>query len=152
MLTFSKARLFPTPPYTNPRGLLNELFPTTMPEFRLIFATEPAAGGTVEGRVVNVVVVVLPGARPFGWRLATDPSVTALFNGTAPVFELEGEPFPRQMALSSFALGIVLETPIASVAESMWRVKPRVVAGRDGGGAFSFSRASERFDKPVCFD
>lgn len=34
----------------------------------------------------------------------------------------------------------------------MWRVKPRVVVGRDGGGAFSFSRASERFDRPVCFD
>ena len=150
MLTFSNARLFPMPPFSNPRGLLNELFPTTMPEFRVIFATGPAVGGRVEGRVVNVVVVV-PGARSFGWRVATDPTVTALFNGVA-VFALEGNPFPRRMVLSSFALGMFLEVPIALASESVSRVKPRVVAGRGGGGAFSFSRASDRFDRPVCFD
>jgi hypothetical protein len=31
-------------------------------------------------------------------------------------------------------------------------LKPRVVAGLDGGGIFSFSKASERFERPVCLD
>lgn len=117
----------------------------------MIFATGPAAGGGIGGRAVSVVVVLL-GARAFGWRLATDPTVTALFNGVAAVFALEGNPFPRRTVLSSFALGMVLEVPIALVAESVLRVKPRDFAGREGGGALSFSRASERFDRPVCFD
>jgi len=122
-----------------------------MPEFRLIFATGPAAGGRIEGRA-TIVVVLLPDARAFGWRLATAPTEAALFNGVAAVLALEGNPFPRRIVLSSIALGVFLEIPIALAAESVSRVKPRVVAGREGGGAFSFSRASERFDRPVCFD
>jgi hypothetical protein len=31
-------------------------------------------------------------------------------------------------------------------------LKPSVVAGLEGGGIFSFSKASERFERPVCFD
>ena len=104
----------------------------------------------MEGREI-IVVVVLPGVRAFGWRLATDPTEAALFNGVGTVLALEGNPRPRPTVLSSLALGILLEVPIALVAESVLRLKPRVVAGREGGAALSFSRASERFDKPVCF-
>jgi hypothetical protein len=49
------------------------------------------------------------------------------------------------MVLSSFALG-VLNTNRVSL------LKPSVVAGLKGGGFFSFSKASERFESPVCFD
>lgn len=104
----------------------------------------------MEGRAI-IVAVALPGARAFGWRLATGPTEAALFNGVGANLELEGNPFPRPMVLSSFALGVLLEVPTALAAESVLRLKPRVVAGRDGGAAFSFSRASERFDRPVCF-
>lgn len=55
------------------------------------------------------------------------------------------------MALSSFAFGAFL----ASSALDTTRVsllKPSVVAGLDGGGTLSFSKASERFERPVCFD
>jgi|SRR6267154_4291902 len=55
------------------------------------------------------------------------------------------------MVLSSFALGALL----ASSALNTKRVsllKPSVVAGLNGGGFFSFSKASERFESPVCFD
>ena len=99
----------------------------------------------MEGRVI-IGVVALLGA--LGWRLATDPTEAALFNGVAAVRAIEGNPFPRPTVLSSFALGVA---PIALAAESVLRLKPRVVAGREGGAAFNFSRASERFDRPVCF-
>ena len=69
--------------------------------------------------------------------------MTALRSGVVEV--LDGRPWPSRMVLSSFALG-VLNTKRESL------LKPSVVAGLKGGGFFSFSKASERFESPVCFD
>lgn len=150
LLTFSYGRPLPTPPYTNPPGLLNELFPTITPECRLIFFT----GGPESVGCAGVAIKgagLLPDARVLDSKLATDPTVTTLLKGVAVALELEGSPFPSRMLLSSFAFSAflgshALDAPRASL------LKPSDVAGLEGGGIFSFSRASERFERPVCFD
>ena len=55
------------------------------------------------------------------------------------------------MVLSSFALGAFLGSG-ALDANRVSLLKPSDVAGLEGGGIFSFSRARERFERPVCFD
>jgi len=80
----------PTPPYTNPFGLLSELFPTIIPECRLIFFT----GGPGSIERAGGAVGLLPDARAFGSKLGTDPIVATLLKGVVIALMPEGSPFP----------------------------------------------------------
>lgn len=93
----------------------------------------------------------LPDAWAFDSEAATGPTVTALLKGVAVGLELEGKPWPSRMALSSFALGGFLASSVLDT-NRVSLLKPSVVAGLDGAGILSFSKASERFERPVCFD
>jgi hypothetical protein len=79
-----------------------------------------------------------------------EPTVTTLLIGVAGAFELEGIPFPSRTILSSFALEALLES---NALDDRWasRLKPSVVAGLGGGGIFNFSKAIDKFERPVCF-
>ncbi len=149
LLTFSNCRLLPpTPAYT--LGLLSEFFPTITPEYRLIFFTRGPESLGCTGVAIKGAGL-LPDARVFDSKLATDPTVATLLRGVAVALELEGSPFPSRMLLSSFALGACLGSS-ALDPHRVSLLKPSVVAGLEGGGFFSFSKASERFERPVYFD
>lgn len=122
-----------------------------MPDCRLIFFTEePELVGCAEGVAIKGAGL-LSDAGVFGLKLATDPTVATLLRGIAVALELEGSPFPSRMALSSLALGAFLGSG-ALDANRVSLLKPSDVAGLEGGGTFSFSKARERFESPVCFD